>query len=186
MARYRRLAAEWRPCAALSSERECCSGWEHQLGSRRAPSPAGSRRSIGKARARPARSAARCQSPPEHRAPFRQTDPRVVSGELTPSGRTRHTLSALRPSRQPRQRAQVGQRTVSTHELTYVQARERLAPDLPPAPGKVARREFEYKRHSTLSFMINFDVATGRVCARRMDHSDRCRLRWSCSSDGCK
>jgi len=61
------------------------------------------------------------------------------------------------------QRAQVGQRTISTDELTYVQARERLAPDLPPAPGKVARHEFEYKRHGTLSFMINFDVATGRV-----------------------
>ena len=61
------------------------------------------------------------------------------------------------------ERAQLGQRTVSTDELTYVQARERLAPDLPPAPGKVARHEFEYKRHGTLSFMINFDVATGRV-----------------------
>jgi putative transposase len=61
------------------------------------------------------------------------------------------------------ERAQAGQRTVSTDELTYVQALERLAPDLPPRPGKVARREFEYKRHGTLSFMINFDVATGRV-----------------------
>ena len=46
---------------------------------------------------------------------------------------------------------------------TYVQALERLAPDLPPRPGQVARHEFEYKRHGTLSFMINFDVATGRV-----------------------
>jgi len=36
-------------------------------------------------------------------------------------------------------------------------------PDLPPRPGKVARREFEYKRHGTLSFPINFDVATGQV-----------------------
>jgi transposase len=61
------------------------------------------------------------------------------------------------------ERAQAGQRTVSTDELTYVQAVERLAPDLPPRPGKVARHEFEYKRHGTLSFMINFDVATGRV-----------------------
>jgi putative transposase len=60
-------------------------------------------------------------------------------------------------------RARHGQRTVSTDELTHVQALERLAPDLPPRPGKVARREFEYKRHGTLSFLINFDVATGQV-----------------------
>jgi transposase len=29
--------------------------------------------------------------------------------------------------------------------------------------GEVERREFEYIRHGTLSFMINFDVATGQV-----------------------
>lgn len=61
------------------------------------------------------------------------------------------------------ERAEAHQRTISTDELTYVQALERLAPDLPPRPGKVARHEFEYKRHGTLSFMINFDVATGCV-----------------------
>jgi putative transposase len=61
------------------------------------------------------------------------------------------------------ERAQVGQRTVSTDEMTGVQALERLAPDLPPRPGQVARREFEYKRHGTCSFIINFDVATGQV-----------------------
>ena len=52
---------------------------------------------------------------------------------------------------------------MSTDELTHVQALERAAPGLPPAPGKVERREFEYKRHGTLSFMINFDVASGQV-----------------------
>jgi putative transposase len=61
------------------------------------------------------------------------------------------------------ERSQVGQRTVSTDEMTGVQALERLAPDLPPRPGLVARREFEYKRHGTCSFIINFDVATGHV-----------------------
>ena len=34
-------------------------------------------------------------------------------------------------------RAQAGQRTVSTDELTHVQALERLGPDLPPRPGQV-------------------------------------------------
>jgi transposase len=63
------------------------------------------------------------------------------------------------------ERAVSGERTVSTDELTGVQALERLAPDLPPRPGKVARHEFEYKRHGTCSFFINFDVATGQVFA---------------------
>jgi transposase len=30
-------------------------------------------------------------------------------------------------------------------------------------PGRVLRREFEYKRHGTLSFIVNFEVASGRV-----------------------
>jgi hypothetical protein len=52
---------------------------------------------------------------------------------------------------------------VSTDELTGVQALERAAPGLPMRPGQVARREFEYVRHGTLSFMVNFDVVSGRV-----------------------
>lgn len=56
-----------------------------------------------------------------------------------------------------------GERVLSTDELTGVQALERKHPGLPLAPGKVERQEFEYMRHGTQSFMINFDVATGRV-----------------------
>ena len=62
-------------------------------------------------------------------------------------------------------RADRGERTVSTDEMTGVQALERAAPGLPLAPGKVARREFEYIRHGTRTFIINFDVVTGRVIA---------------------
>ena len=54
---------------------------------------------------------------------------------------------------------------MSTDELTHVQALERLAPDLPPRSGLVTRREFEYIRHGTCSFFINFDVASGQVFA---------------------
>jgi hypothetical protein len=60
-------------------------------------------------------------------------------------------------------RAAAGERIVSTDEMTGVQALERAGPGLPLRPGKVERREFEYIRHGTLSFMINFDVATGEV-----------------------
>jgi len=62
-------------------------------------------------------------------------------------------------------RATVGERTVSTDELTGVQALERLHPDLPLAAGKVQRREFEYKRHGTCSFLLNRDVVSGQVVA---------------------
>jgi transposase len=61
------------------------------------------------------------------------------------------------------ERATRGERTVSTDELTGVQALERAAPNLPLRPGRVERREYEYKRHGTRVFTINLDVATGRV-----------------------
>ena len=59
--------------------------------------------------------------------------------------------------------AEKGERVISTDELTGVQALERKYPGLRLAPGKVERREFEYIRHGTQSFIINFDVASGRV-----------------------
>jgi transposase len=59
--------------------------------------------------------------------------------------------------------AQHGERVVSIDELTGVQALERKHPDLPTRPGKVARREFEYIRHGTQSFIFSFDVAVGEV-----------------------
>ena len=58
-----------------------------------------------------------------------------------------------------------GERTVSTDELTGVQALESKAPGLPMQPGKVARREFEYIRHGTLAFIVSRDVVTGQVVA---------------------
>ena len=46
-----------------------------------------------------------------------------------------------------------------------MQALERKHPGLPLAPGKVERREFEYIRHGTCSFMLNRDVVTGQIVA---------------------
>ena len=60
-------------------------------------------------------------------------------------------------------RAAAGERTLSTDEMTGVQALERAAPGWPPAVGHVERREFEYVRHGTLCFTINFDVVSGQV-----------------------
>jgi hypothetical protein len=61
------------------------------------------------------------------------------------------------------QRAKQGERTISMDELTGVQAIERKHPDLPMQPGHVLRREFEYIRHGTLTWFINFDVVTGQI-----------------------
>jgi len=58
-----------------------------------------------------------------------------------------------------------GQRVESIDEMTGIQALERKHPDLPLAPGKVARREFEYIRHGTLTGIFNFDIATGQLVA---------------------
>jgi transposase len=61
------------------------------------------------------------------------------------------------------QLAQQGERVVSNDEMTGVQALQRKHPGLPLAPGQVERREHEYIRHGTLTFIVNFDVATGRI-----------------------
>lgn len=58
-----------------------------------------------------------------------------------------------------------GERVVSTDELTGVQALERKAPNLPLAPGKVERREFEYIRHGTRAFILSRDVVSGHLLA---------------------
>ena len=65
--------------------------------------------------------------------------------------------------RQAPELTQKGERVLSTDELSGVQALERKYPKLPMARGKPEGQEFEYKRHGTQCFMINFEVATGRV-----------------------
>jgi transposase len=59
--------------------------------------------------------------------------------------------------------ARQGERVVSLDELTGVQALERKHPSLPLRPGDVERREFEYIRHGTQSFIFSFNVADGQV-----------------------
>ena len=58
-----------------------------------------------------------------------------------------------------------GERTISTDEMTGVQALERKHPGLPLARGKVERREFEYLRHGTRTFIISRDIVTGMIVA---------------------
>ena len=61
--------------------------------------------------------------------------------------------------------------TVSIDEKPGVQAIENTAPDLPPVPGKHAEvgRDYEYKRHGTLSILASLDLHDGHVVARVED-----------------
>jgi transposase len=55
--------------------------------------------------------------------------------------------------------------TVSTDEMTGIQALERNAPDRPMTYGRCQRIEFEYTRHGTLTLIGNFEVTTGELIA---------------------
>ena len=49
--------------------------------------------------------------------------------------------------------------------MTGIQALERIAATKPMQRGLEERREFEYKRHGTLSLIANFDVVSGQIVA---------------------
>jgi hypothetical protein len=53
--------------------------------------------------------------------------------------------------------------TISTDEMTGIQALGRIAPTKESKPGQEARMEFEYKRHGTQTLICNFHVVTGEV-----------------------
>lgn len=58
--------------------------------------------------------------------------------------------------------------TVSVDEKPGVQAMANTAPDLPPVAGKHSpvARDYEYKRHGTLSILASLDLHDGHVVAR--------------------
>lgn len=55
--------------------------------------------------------------------------------------------------------------TFSLDEATGIQALERVAADMPPAPGKPVAREFEYRRHGTQTLIAAMQIATGTITA---------------------
>jgi transposase len=65
--------------------------------------------------------------------------------------------------RQAPELAKRGEQVLSTDELSGVQAVERKHPKRSMRPGQVERQEFEYIRHGTQCFMINFEVTSGEV-----------------------
>jgi len=64
----------------------------------------------------------------------------------------------------------LGATLLSFDEKTGMQAREDKHPMRPTEPGRGVRKEFEYKRHGTVTLLAALDVRTGEVtgeCARR-------------------
>jgi transposase len=62
----------------------------------------------------------------------------------------------------------LGTYTISTDEMTGIQALERTAPSQPMIPTKSEHIEFEYMRHGTLTLIGNFPVTTGELIAPSM------------------
>ena len=62
----------------------------------------------------------------------------------------------------------VGERVLSTDEMTGIQALERKHPTRLMEPGQEERRECEYIRRGTVTLIANFDVAQGTVVTPSM------------------
>lgn len=65
-----------------------------------------------------------------------------------------------------------GSIVVCIDEKTAIGARSRKHPEQPARPGRVARREFEYVRHGTVSIMAALHVHTGHVITERITKND--------------
>lgn len=75
-------------------------------------------------------------------------------------------LSVCQAYREAQQRFDAqGLHTVCLDEQTGIQALQRIAADLLPQAGRIARREYEYTRHGTLCLFGNLDVVTGQLLA---------------------
>ena len=61
---------------------------------------------------------------------------------------------------------------VCIDEKTAIGARSRKHPEQPARPGRVARREFEYVRHGTISIIAALDVHSGHVVTERIIRND--------------
>ena len=65
-----------------------------------------------------------------------------------------------------------GVAVVCLDEKPNIQALGRRLPDIAAAPGRVRRREFEYKRHGTVNLLLALVVATGEVWGCVLDRND--------------
>ena len=65
-----------------------------------------------------------------------------------------------------------GSIVVCVDEKTAIGARSRKHPEHRAAPGRAARREFEYIRHGTVSIIAALDVHSGQVITEAISHNN--------------
>ena len=61
---------------------------------------------------------------------------------------------------------------LSIDEKTGIQAKSRKYPSIAVAPGRATRREFEYRRHGTVSLMAAMNVVDGTVLGNVIERND--------------
>lgn len=66
----------------------------------------------------------------------------------------------------------IGALVLSIDEKTAITARSRKYATQPVEPGQPERKEFEYRRHGTVSLLAALDVATGEVVATDIPRAD--------------
>ncbi len=97
--------------------------------------------------------------------------PHLVRGWLTRKDTPEfweRAVDVCRPYLDPPDNALV----LSVDEKTAISARSPKHPTQPAAPGKVARREFEYVRHGTACLMAALDVHSGQVLGSDAPRND--------------
>lgn len=60
---------------------------------------------------------------------------------------------------------QLNTHTVCVDEMTSLQAKERRAETKPPQPGRMAKEEFQYRRHGAICVTGNWHVVQGQILA---------------------
>ncbi len=67
---------------------------------------------------------------------------------------------------------------ISYDEKPGIQAIESVAPDLPPVPGRhpTLSRDYEYKRHGTISLLAGIDLHTGHIISLTRDRHRSCEF----------
>ena len=71
-------------------------------------------------------------------------------------------------------RAPADEHIVCLDEMSGLQALERARPDLAMTPGQPQRRDFEYVRHGTVTFMGAYDVRHGKLFGFFVERHDTC------------
>jgi hypothetical protein len=72
-----------------------------------------------------------------------------------------------------------GEGVICIDEKPNIQALERLAPTQPMRPGQITRREFEYRRHGTVTLLVAFNVYTGMMWACCLEANNHEHLLWA-------